>query len=194
MSPPHMPQLTVRRSRRPKAAAELRALASRPETPRRCRRIFVSWATKLGTDSEMRTLITFVTALAATGASAQYKCVDAAGKTSFQQTPCSPEQRASKIEIRQAPTSAPATATVVPTDRTKQPKTVEQRMIAKLEKERRIKELEDRIAGLDNQIVRRSEQMDIDIQRLRATKSYAKNNLAGATWEQSRLYAVPCGT
>ena len=52
-------------------------------------------------------------------------------------------------------------------------------------RERQIREANYEIENLERRIANRSEQMTREMDSLRAQKSRANNNLAGATWEQS---------
>ena len=62
----------------------------------------------------IRTWLLAVLFLAAAGAQAQvYKCIDAAGKTSYSQSPCPSHSRSAAVTrtVPPAPAAAPATAT-----------------------------------------------------------------------------------
>ncbi len=68
----------------------------------------------------------------------------------------------------------------------------DQRILANLERERRLEEkarsidnLEGQISSLQDIINRRNTQMTAELAALQNKKAYARNNLAGATWEQS---------
>jgi hypothetical protein len=126
-------------------------------------------------------LITFAVA-------AQYKCVDNKGNTTFQQTPCSAAEKEQKIRVfaGEAPKPAPAVPVAPPT------LTPDQRILAKLERDRRLEDRARNIDNLDGQINylqdvinRRNTQMTAELAALQNKKAYARNNLAGATWEQS---------
>lgn len=60
-----------------------------------------------------------------------------------------------------------------------------QKYIDVASKERRHRELETEIAQRERAIVTLARQQESEIARLRDSKRYASNNLAGATWEQS---------
>lgn len=136
----------------------------------------------------MKTFVALALVLASCGAAAQYKCVDSAGKTTFQQTPCAAAEKEQRLRIQGAdaaspPASAPASQPVL---------TPEQRMLANIERERRqeertqsIENLERQIGYLQDLIVRRNGQMSAELAALQEKKGAARNNLAGATWEQS---------
>ena len=63
--------------------------------------------------------------------------------------------------------------------------TSEQRTLATFARDRRIREVKDQIAGLENDIEQRNRRMQSELDGLRYRKSFANNNLAGATYEQS---------
>lgn len=140
----------------------------------------------------MRLAITVVMMFAAQAAQAQYKCTGADGKVAFQQTPCDDRQRQEAIRLRDglqptaprmrapdADASLPATTQPRPTD---SPYT---RLNEMLVRERRTTELEREIQATEGAIDYRNNQMNAEMAALRGQKQYAKNNLAGATWEQS---------
>ena len=126
--------------------------------------------------------------MACSGALAQYKCVDAKGSTSFQQAPCPAADKEQKVRVfvgeaqRQPPAASAAPQELTP----------DQRMLANIQRERRIEErtqaidnLERQIAYLESVIDKRNVQMAAELSALQNKKAYASNNLAGATWEQS---------
>lgn len=129
-------------------------------------------------------LSVFAAAMLVAGPSwAVNKCVGADGRVSYQAQPCS--GGASKtINIQAAPPaaskvgSAPASAGVAA-------QTSEQRTLATFARDRRIREVKDQIAGLENDIEQRNRRMQSELDGLRYRKSFANNNLAGATYEQS---------
>jgi len=133
-------------------------------------------------------LVTVLLATACSGVMAQYKCVDAKGSTSFQQTPCPPAEKEQKIRVftGEAARQPPPVAATPPQ------LNADQRILANIQRERRLEEktqaldnLERQIAYLESVIDKRNTQMATEISALQHKKSYAKNNLAGATWEQS---------
>lgn len=136
----------------------------------------------------MKFLFAIALVVASCTAAAQYKCVDSAGKTTFQQTPCPAAEKEQKIRVpggdaARPPASAPASQPAL---------TPEQRLLANIERERRQEEraqsidnLERQIAYLQDLINRRNGQMAAELAGLQAKKSSARGNLAGATWEQS---------
>jgi hypothetical protein len=131
----------------------------------------------------------FLLAFACSGATAQYKCVDAKGNTSFQQTPCPASAKEQKVRVFSGEAQRQTTprASPVPPQLS-----ADQRILANIQRERR---LEDRAQAIDNLerqinyiesvIDKRNIQLASEIAALQHKKTYAKNNLAGATWEQS---------
>ena len=119
--------------------------------------------------------------VAAGSAHAQYKCVDAEGKTTFQQTACPAAQKQQTINVRAAPPDAPAPRAVT----TAPAKSADERIWDNMRRDRKVQELEYRIADIEAAINNRNDQMSNEMAAIRGRKAYAKNNLAGATWEQS---------
>ena len=119
-------------------------------------------------------------ALAPVLAHAQYKCVDPQGRTTFQQTACVGLQKQQLLNVHAAPPDAaqPQPASMVG-------KSADERILATLVRDRRIREIEQVIADTDFVINNRNAAMTGEMDALRNRKVYAKNNLAGATWEQS---------
>jgi hypothetical protein len=117
-------------------------------------------------------------------AAAQYKCVDAAGRVAFQQTPCTAQEKQQALKLPVATTTAaPASsATSGPVD---QAASADARMLRKMQGERRVLELERAVQGTETNIVSRNVRMEQEFAALRQLKAGANNNLAGATWEQS---------
>lgn len=136
----------------------------------------------------MKFLFALALVVASCGVAAQYKCVDSAGKTTFQQTPCPAAEKEQKIRVpggdsAKSPASAPASQPVL---------TPEQRQQAKVERERlqeeraqNIENLERQIAYLQDLINRRNGQMAAELAALQEKKSAARGKVAGATTEQS---------
>lgn len=110
----------------------------------------------------------------------QFKCTDAAGRVGFQQVPCQASDRQQPLQLRRvhaaelAASSASASAG-----------TVEQRMVRKLEGERKLRALADEVARIESAIDDRNAAMNAELAGLRARKQKAANSQAGATWEQS---------
>lgn len=127
----------------------------------------------------MRALGLAVVLFAPVMAAAQFKCVDSAGKVSFQQAPCPTSQKQQTLDVRAAPAPVAATGAAAPTD------TADQRILRGLLRERRIRELEFAIQQTETNMNARGGQMSAEIQALQARKARANNNLAGATLEQA---------
>lgn len=114
-------------------------------------------------------------ALISTASHAQYKCTSPDGSTAYQQTPCTAASTQKSLKINAAPAEAAQP----------RPQSADERQWARMKQARQVEELERSIADLDANIAARNDQMSNEIAVLRARKSYAKNNVAGATWEQS---------
>ena len=132
--------------------------------------------------------IALVLVMTCSGVMAQYKCVDAKGNISFQQTPCPAADKEQKVRVfaGEAHRQPPAASATAP------PLTPDQRLLANIQRERRLEEnsqaidnLERQIAYLESIIDKRNTQMAAELTSLQDKKLYARNNLAGATWEQS---------
>lgn len=120
-------------------------------------------------------LVVIALTLSASSAQALYKCTGSKGEVTFQDAPCANAQKQQAMTVRAAPPDAAASVAGGP----------EQRLLATMTRDRRIRELEFAIASLDADVVNRNRQMNLELDELRNRKAYAKNNLAGATWEQS---------
>ncbi|WP_306603397.1 hypothetical protein [Azonexus sp.] len=115
-------------------------------------------------------------------ASAAYKCKKSSGYV-YQDKPC----------IAQAPPDSPLPKAPPPESPATQPQETEtaarlrrdKEYLAAREKERRRAELRYEIELSENRISGLEQQMDSELAILRARKSLANNNLAGATLEQS---------
>lgn len=144
----------------------------------------------------MKTFLVLALVLASCTAAAQYKCVDSAGKTTFQQTPCPAAEKEQKIRVpggdaAKSPASAPASQPAL---------TPEQRQQAAIERERRqeeraqnIENLERQIAYLQDLINRRNGQMASELAALQEKKGAARGKVASAASEQgisSEMQAV----
>jgi hypothetical protein len=119
-------------------------------------------------------------------ASAQYKCVDAAGRVAFQQTPCAAQEKQQPLKLRADAPTAPATqAAVTPSGAVDQAASADARMLRKMQGERRVVDLERAVQATEFNIASRNVQMQNEFAALRRMKSSANNNLAGATYSQS---------
>jgi len=126
-------------------------------------------------------------ALLSTTASAEvYKCrID--GKTVFSDRPCSAD--ATKIDVRPAAGRAPSAEqggiTDAPTGVPINSSTNPRALLDRMERERRVRELEYEIQRRRSKIVDEQAAMEREVATLREKKTHANNNLAGATWEKS---------
>jgi uncharacterized protein (DUF305 family) len=118
------------------------------------------------------------------GAAEVYKCVEN-GKTIFQGTPCA--GTGNKVTVK------PANGTSVSTRQdTDQPSKTAKPTVSKLKQnveameiERRQRDIAYEVRDLERDIDHYQSAMDRELGALDKKKVYAKNNLAGATWEQS---------
>jgi hypothetical protein len=112
-----------------------------------------------------------------------YRC-EAGGNVSYQAEPCATGS-GRKVDI--APTSI-GRDSPPETKGTIQPKGDPKSLAEKLERvqaEKRLSDVNLEIDGVKNQIATLTTAMDAEVEAIRKRKAYAKNNLAGATWEQS---------
>lgn len=116
--------------------------------------------------------------LAAGTAQAQYKCVAPSGAVTFQQTACPLTQTQQNLKVRAAPPDAVGSSAALG-------KSMDERILATMQRDRRQKELEQSVAIIEGDISNRNTLMTNEMNAIRGRKAYAKNNLAGATWEQS---------
>lgn len=118
-----------------------------------------------------------------TVASAQYKCTAADGSVSFQQTACAGVQKQQALTIKPAMGGDPPPAQ----DGTKPGAggTVEQRMMRGIERDRRVRDIEQNVINTEAAINIRNSTMSAELAALQNRKQSARNNLAGATYEQS---------
>lgn len=127
-----------------------------------------------------RALIAAALAAFATQAPAQYKCTGPSGAISFQQTPCTANARSERLSIQPAQAAAQTRTTPAPST-----ESADMRIVKTMERDRRIRELTGQISSIENTVAGRSHQMAQEMEALKGQKAYARNNLAGATWEQS---------
>jgi hypothetical protein len=127
-------------------------------------------------------------ALLGIDAHALNKCTDPkTGKVSFQDAACAAGQASASVSATPATGAAPQAPAVQQTAASPagQGAATEQRLLTMLVRERRVRELNTSIADLESAIERRNNTMTFELEALRARKGHARNNLAGATWEQS---------
>lgn len=115
-----------------------------------------------------------------------YKCSEN-GRTVFQEQPCKGGGGEIKVKPQsgEAPPSQPTgTATAVqapPGDRL----SAQQAQLASMEKSRKSREIEFQIKTSEREIRDLEREQERELEELREKKGYARNNLAGATWQQS---------
>ena len=127
----------------------------------------------------MKTIVVLLVLATPMTASAQFKCTDAEGKVTFQQTACAKSGKQEPLKLR---TDAPSRAA---SDVAAEGGSVEQRMVRKLERDRVMRGVEDEIRDTEGAIANRNNAMVAEIAALRQRKASANNNLSGATFEQS---------
>lgn len=134
----------------------------------------------------MRICVAAAVALTSLTVQAQvYKCkVD--GKTVFSDQSCAPD--AKQINVRPAAGHSPTAPT--PGSVNASPAVVNsssnpQAVVARMEHERAIREIESKIQRLRSRVLEEQDSMNREVAALRDQKQYANNNLAGATWQQS---------
>lgn len=104
-----------------------------------------------------------------------YKCTDASGNVSYVTDPCT-----GTSAVVNVPTSPKVDTEQLKTQAKKNTEADERisKTLAQEEKDRKIRVLKSRIGSAQSS-------MEIEMYRLSRKKSYAMNNLAGATYEQS---------
>ncbi|WP_315123988.1 DUF4124 domain-containing protein [Comamonas antarctica] len=136
---------------------------------------------------------------------AVYKCVDANGRVTFQQSACSGATQGAKLDVQPAsgyPASPPPSNAA--TADSSSPRASEadrlNALSARLAKENRLSTLNNlTIGGAQDDIVRARRQCQAELDAVRNRKKLASNDLAGATWEQSlsaemQAIAAQCDT
>jgi hypothetical protein len=107
------------------------------------------------------------------------KCTDPkTGKVSFQDAPCASGLASTAVKVSPAGGAAPPPGEA-------QGAAAEQRALTTMVRERRVRELSASIGEVERAIERRNAAMNAELEALRQKKGYARNNLAGATWENS---------
>lgn len=117
-------------------------------------------------------------------AQAQFKCVGPGGTVSFQQMPCASSHKGQSLQLRDArPQPVPE---VDPGGAPKKPKLLPDEIIVqRMQRERRLRELDQEIESLEKDLAWRSGAMERELSVLQTRRQSAMNNLAGATLEQS---------
>lgn len=107
--------------------------------------------------------------LAPPPASAQiYKCVDKHGRPQFSDKPCA--QNAVTVEVK---------------DHNSGISHAPEGTFAKVRSDNEVRELRRKIERREREIKKLGRKRDAEIKELKVKQSYAANNLAGATWDQS---------
>lgn len=136
----------------------------------------------------LRLALTFAVLAASMPAAAQvYKCKDTNGTTVFSSQPCGADARA--VDVRPAagrgasatPTQPSAPATSAPTAPAASPRSLVERGNAAAQR----RMLDDEILRKERQLSATHAEHEERQAELREKKQRARNNLAGATWEQS---------
>ncbi len=117
--------------------------------------------------------------LIAAPASAVNKCVNDAGQVVYQTAPCPATAKGSELTLQKAP--SPSVTSTADAEELKRL----QQTAGKMEKERKLTEIDREIRQLEGQILDHRRAMNDEMNRLQQRKQLANNNLAGATWEQS---------
>jgi uncharacterized small protein (DUF1192 family) len=133
---------------------------------------------------QFATVIAIASAAALTTPAAQaqiYKCT-VAGKTVFSDQPCDAD--AKPLDVRPASgrgADQRLSSDGTPINASSNP----QELLSRMERDRRIRDLEHEIRARRSRISDEQSAMDREIAALRQQKTRANNNLAGATWEKS---------
>lgn len=143
-----------------------------------------------------RTALALAAVLLSANAMAINKCVDKAGKVTFSDTGCPTDADSKQVKVMgagkafEAP-AKPATPEAQATAN-KQPITAQtsagdrlKAELALMERDRRKRDLILDIAKLDAEHAAMPKMMQAEIDKLKAKKDLARNNQAGATWENS---------
>ncbi len=132
------------------------------------------------------TLVLLAMLVAPHAVAEMYKCSEN-GRTVFQEHPC--KGGGGEIKVRpqsgEAQPTRPAgnnlTGQAAPDDRL----SAQQAQLAAMEKSRKSREVEFQIKVSEREIRDLEREQERELEALREKKAYARNNLAGATWEQS---------
>lgn len=117
-----------------------------------------------------------------------YKCPKDGGGFSFQDHPCAGTkfERDTTRPAAPTPVAATATAAVPALSASTPPQAYNPKdALAKMQRERRVRDLQQADADIVSAIDRRNVDLAREMDAVKANKSRARNNLAGATWEQS---------
>ena len=128
-------------------------------------------------------------------ASALQRCVDKAGKVTYSDQACAPDEQARRVELsgagsasRQSALDAGSDASLVQGKsgpRGGDRLTSMKGFLAEAERDRKRDSLAVDLRNAERALSNTQGAMDAELGRLRSKKDYANNNLAGATWESS---------
>ena len=126
-----------------------------------------------------RLLSVALLSLTAWPALAVNKCINELGQVVYQNAPCPSTSTGSPISIN----STPVPAGNSPAQEDEMAKV---HLLSKtMERERKLREIDLEIERLERRILDHRSTMRAELAALEQKKTYANNNLAGATWEQS---------
>jgi hypothetical protein len=115
-----------------------------------------------------------------------YKCVEG-GKTVFQDVPCRGSGGTTKVTPASGPSPAVSPAIPNANESSAKPDTTSRLKddVRSMENQRQIRGIDNEVRALERSIQDYQYAMAREIAALENKKLYAKNNLAGAMWEQS---------
>jgi hypothetical protein len=115
-----------------------------------------------------------------------YKCVEN-GKTTFQDTPCLGPGATVSVKPATGNSSSPTPSATSDKSRPPEQSSFDKAKehVRSMELERKQREIDYEIEKLESQIRHYQADLDADLTALSRKKAFAKNNLAGATYEQS---------
>jgi hypothetical protein len=128
--------------------------------------------------------------------SALQRCVDKAGKVTYSDQACAPDQQARRVELSGAGSAAPQPAATAAQsasaqDQIPSAQASDDRLkamkgyLAEVEHARKRDSLAVDLRNAERALSNTQSAMDAELAQLRNKKAYANNNLAGATWESS---------
>lgn len=134
----------------------------------------------------MRSMLVVLLLSMSMAAHAQFKCVGADGAVSFQQMPCSAQHKGQALQLRDSrPPAEPAGVASDAGTVGKRKLSDVEISVQRMERERRVREIDREIEGLEQDLAWRPGAIDREVAELRQRQQSAANNLAGATWHQS---------
>lgn len=145
--------------------------------------------------TDMRRLLPFALLLLTSPAShAIFKCTDR-GVTVFQDAPC--PTGGGEIKVKPASGASQAQGQPPASQQPAAPSASKFDPVASLKRvqgERRVVEIDREIHAAERRVEDARERMDREIAIAKESKNYARNNLAGATWEQSLAMEMQAAT